>query len=57
MTLLDEERMLVAEPPADHELYGIYENIVQNELSKLNTIYGRPYEILRLKLTDTMAIN
>ncbi|MBK6351853.1 MAG: agmatine deiminase family protein [Saprospiraceae bacterium] len=50
MTLLDEERMLVAEPPADHELYGIYENIVQNELSKLNTIYGRPYEILRLKI-------
>jgi hypothetical protein len=50
MTLLDEERMLVAEPPADHELYGVYENIVQNELSKLKTIYGRPYEILRLKI-------
>ncbi len=50
MTLLDEERMLVAEPPADHELYGIYENIVQNELSKLKTVYGRPYEILRLKI-------
>lgn len=49
MKLLDEERMLVTEPPTDHELYPVYENIVQNELKKLKTIYGRPYEILRLK--------
>jgi agmatine deiminase len=49
MKLLDEERILVAEPPQDHELYPIYENIVQNELAKLKTAYGRPYEILRLK--------
>lgn len=49
MKLLDEERILVAEPPKDHELYPIYENIVQNELAKLKTAYGRPYEILRLK--------
>lgn len=49
MKLLDEERMLVAEPPADHESYLVYENIVQNELRKLKNVYGRPYEILRLK--------
>jgi agmatine deiminase len=49
MKLLDEERMLVAEPPTDHELYPVYENIIQNELKKLKTAYGRPYEILRIK--------
>jgi agmatine deiminase len=49
MKLLDEERILVAEPPADHELYPIYENIIKNELRKLKTAYGRPYEILRIK--------
>lgn len=50
MKLLDEERMLVAEPPKDHELYPVYENIVQNELKTLKTVYGRPYEILRIKI-------
>lgn len=49
MKLLDEERILVAEPPTDHELYPIYENIIENELRKLKTAYGRPYEILRIK--------
>ena len=32
MKLLDEERILVAEPPTDHELYPIYEEIIENEL-------------------------
>ena len=49
MKLLDEERILVAEPPVDHELHSIYENIVNNELARLKTIYGRPYQILRIK--------
>lgn len=49
MKLLDEERILVIEPPQDHKLYKIYEDIVQNELSKLKSPYGRPYEILRIK--------
>jgi len=48
MKLLDEETMLVAQPPADHELYEIYEDIVKNELSALKTAYGRPYRILRI---------
>lgn len=50
MKLLDEERILFAEPPVDHELYPVYENIVQNELKGLKTKYGRPYEILRIKI-------
>lgn len=50
MKLLDEERMLVAEPPMDHALYPVYENIVQKELKGLKTKYGRPYEILRIKI-------
>jgi len=49
MKLLDEERILVAEPPKDHELYPVYERIIRDELQKLVTPYGRPYEILRLK--------
>ncbi len=49
MKLLDEERLLVAEPPADHELYPIYQNIIDNELKKLKSPFGRVYEILRLK--------
>jgi agmatine/peptidylarginine deiminase len=49
MKILDEERILIAEPPRDHYLYNIYENIVQNELAKLRSAYGRPYQILRIK--------
>ncbi|MFN8345097.1 MAG: agmatine deiminase family protein [Spirosomataceae bacterium] len=50
MKLLDEERILVAEPPKDHELYPVYENIVQHELKKLKSVYGRPYQIIRIKI-------
>lgn len=49
MKLLDEERILVAEPPVNHELYPVYESIVENELKKLRSAYGRPYEIIRIK--------
>jgi len=49
MKLLDEERILVAEPPVDHELYPVYESIVENELKKLRSAYGRPFEIIRIK--------
>ena len=48
MKMLDEERLLVMRPPADHPSFPIYENIVNNELSKLLNAYGRPYQILRL---------
>jgi agmatine deiminase len=49
MKVLDEERILVSEPPADHPEYAIYQNIVDNELAKLKTPYDRPYEIIRIK--------
>lgn len=55
LKLLDEERILVIEPPADHGLYVIYQNIIQNELSKLKTPFGRPYEILRIKSSRYMG--
>ena len=48
MKILDEERLLVIRPPKDHSLFPIYEDIVQNELSKMTNYFGRPYEILRL---------
>ena len=49
MKLLDPERILVTEPPKDHELFQVYEGIIQNELKKLKSAYGRSYEILRIK--------
>jgi len=48
MKMLDEERLFVLRPPIDHPSYSVYENIVNNELSKLRNAYGRPYQILRL---------
>lgn len=51
LKLVDEETLLVAQPPIDHELYSIYEDIVNNELTKLRSSYGRPYNIKRIKLT------
>jgi agmatine/peptidylarginine deiminase len=49
MKLLDAERILVIEPPKDHELFRVYDDIIQNDLKKLRSAYGRPYEILRIK--------
>lgn len=50
LKVIDEETLLVAQPPADHHLYPIYESIVANELAGVKNAYGRPYEIKRLKL-------
>lgn len=49
MKLLDQERILVAEPPKDHDLYPLYDSIVRFHLMKLKSGFGRPYEILRMK--------
>ncbi len=49
LKLLDEETILVAEPPTDHELFDVYQSIAANELSKIKTPYGRPYHIKRIK--------
>jgi agmatine deiminase len=50
LKLIDEETMLVAQPPEDHVLFENYENIVNNELSKLRNPYGKPYKIKRIKM-------
>ncbi|RLD26251.1 MAG: hypothetical protein DRI75_12075 [Bacteroidetes bacterium] len=52
LKLVDEETILVAQPPEDHELFSIYDDIVNNELSKLKTAYGRPYTIKRIKIAQ-----
>lgn len=49
LKLIDEETILVAEPPSDHELFSVYIDIIENELSTLKTAYGNPYTILRIK--------
>ena len=48
LKMLDNNRLFVMQPPVDHELYEIYENIVSNELSQLRNAKGEPYEIIRL---------
>ncbi len=49
LKVIDEETLLVAEPPKGHQLYEIYQDLVTNELSKLKTAFNRPYKILRIK--------
>lgn len=51
MKLLDEDRLMVLQPPKDHALYSIYEDIVNHTLSTLKNAYGRPFEILRMSTT------
>lgn len=59
MKVLDEERIMVLQPPKDHDLYQVYEDIVKNELSVLKNRYGRPYKIIRMNTyrykTDELA--
>lgn len=54
MKLLDDERMLVMRPPADHPLFAQYEKMVHEELAGLLNPFGRPYQILRLD-TDSYS--
>nr|WP_299072233.1 agmatine deiminase family protein [uncultured Allomuricauda sp.] len=49
LKLLNEETILVAEPPSDYKSFNIYNEIVDKELSNLKTPYNRPYKILRIK--------
>lgn len=49
MKLLDEERILVAEPPKGHVLFSLYDSIAKHSLATLKSAYGRPYQILRIK--------
>jgi len=56
MKVLDEDRILVMQPPFEHELYPVYEDIVRNELSKIKNYFGRHYKIVRMK-TDVYHEN
>jgi agmatine/peptidylarginine deiminase len=47
LKLLDEERILIKRPPANHPDYQRIESIVA-QLAKLTTPYGRPYTLLRI---------
>jgi agmatine deiminase len=49
LKLIDEETILVAEPPEDHELFSVYNEIIEKELSNFKTAYGTPYTIKRIK--------
>ncbi|MCK5856191.1 MAG: agmatine deiminase family protein [Bacteroidales bacterium] len=48
LKILDNNRLFVMQPPADHELYQIYEDIANNELTQLKNAQGEAYEIIRL---------
>ncbi len=48
LKMLDENRLFVMQPPADHSLFQVYEDVVNNELSALRNSKGEPYEIIRL---------
>lgn len=48
LKVLDEERLLVLRPPADHPLRERYDAIVTEHLEPLLTRWGRPFEILRM---------
>lgn len=48
LKMLDEDRLFVMLPPADHAAFNEYNRIANEELSKMTNAYGRPYEILRL---------
>lgn len=46
LKILDERRLLVIRPPRDHELYPVYRDIVEHELSCAVNSYGDPWEVI-----------
>ena len=48
LKVLDDHRLLVQRPPADHPLFERYERIVQEEIACAVNSYGKPWEILRV---------
>ena len=51
LKVVDEETLLVGQPPKDHELFEVYENLVKNEFSTFKNPYGKPYRIERIQLS------
>jgi len=48
LKMLDDHRLLVARPPADHPLRARIDDIVRNHLQDLRTRRGEPFEIIRI---------
>ena len=48
LKILDDRRLLVERPPADSDLYPIYEDIVSNEIAKATNSHGEPWEVIRI---------
>lgn len=54
LKLLDEERMIVSRPPKNHPLYQRYRKLVENEIKKIKTRYGRNFKIYPLDIVPFM---
>lgn len=52
LKMLDEETLLVSRAPEDHLLYQRYEDLLEKEVRKARTRYGRPYRIFRIDLAE-----
>lgn len=50
LKMVDEETLIVSRTPEEHHLYERYENLLNNEVKKLRTRYGRPYKIYRIDI-------
>lgn len=48
LKMIDEETLIVSRAPEDHPYHERYERIVNDEISKLRTCYGRPYKVYRV---------
>lgn len=53
MKIINEETILVAQPPKYHEAHQIYEDIGTNALAQLQSVYGRPYTIKRIQIGES----
>lgn len=50
MKIIDEETLLVSRTPKNHRLYRRYEDLLENEIRKSRTRYGRPFKIFRMDI-------
>lgn len=54
LKILDDRRLLVERPPCDHELYPVYESIVENEIAHARNSHGEPWEVIRIDAGETV---
>lgn len=50
LKMIDEETLLVSRTPKNHKLYQRYEDLLDKEIRKSRTRYGRPFKIFRLDI-------